>query len=166
MRVPTRSDGMRSGVNWMRAKLPRTVAASVSAASVFASPGTPSSRQWPRASRHTRRRSTIRSWPTMTFLTSNRVRSRRAEASSTSATWRAGLMEELYVDVDRPDSAALPAARPLASGVRRTPNAELRTGADRERSGPREVRSDAMADRPRRVDLDPAAYDDQWTRLA
>src|SRR5918993_2225762 len=59
----------------MRANVPPTTEASVSTASVFATPGTPSSRQWPRASRQTSIRSIIRSWPTMTRLTSNRVRS-------------------------------------------------------------------------------------------
>ena len=38
---------MRSGVNWIRANVPWTVVASVSAARVFARPGTPSIRQWP-----------------------------------------------------------------------------------------------------------------------
>ncbi len=61
MRVPTMSDGTRSGVNWMRAKVPLTVRASVSTASVFATPGTPSSRQCPCASRPTIIRSTRRS---------------------------------------------------------------------------------------------------------
>ena len=76
--------GTRSGVNWMRANVPPHGApASVSAASVLASPGAPSRRQWPRASRHTKSRSIMRSWPTMICLTSNRARSRRAEASAT-----------------------------------------------------------------------------------
>ena len=50
MRVPTRSAGTRSGVNWMRLKLPRTVRASVLTVSVLASPGTPSTSRWPCAS--------------------------------------------------------------------------------------------------------------------
>ena len=75
MRVPTMSAGTRSGVNWMRANVPPTTRASVSTASVFATPGTPSSRQWPRASSATNIRSIIRSWPTMTRLTSNSARS-------------------------------------------------------------------------------------------
>ena len=41
-RVPTRSAGTRSGVNWMRRKLPRSAAASVLTVSVLARPGTPS----------------------------------------------------------------------------------------------------------------------------
>ena len=71
MRVPTMSAGSRSGVNCRRVNVPPTTAASVSTARVLARPGTPSSRQWPRASRQTSRRSMARSWPTMTFLTSN-----------------------------------------------------------------------------------------------
>ena len=39
MRVPTRSAGTRSGVNWMRLKLPRIVRASVFTVSVLARPG-------------------------------------------------------------------------------------------------------------------------------
>src|SRR3989344_827012 len=42
MRVPTRSAGTRSGVNWMRLKLPWMVLASVFTVSVLARPGTPS----------------------------------------------------------------------------------------------------------------------------
>src|SRR6266540_1157306 len=70
MRVPMMSEGTRSGVNWIREKVPPATVASVSAASVLAMPGTPSSRQWPLASRPTIMRSTISSWPTMTRLIS------------------------------------------------------------------------------------------------
>src|SRR5664280_2067845 len=52
--------------------------ASVETDSVLATPGTPSSRQWPRASRHTSMRSTIRSCPTTTRLTSKSTCSRVA----------------------------------------------------------------------------------------
>jgi len=76
------SAGTRSGVNWMRANEPPTTVARVSTASVLATPGTPSSRQWPRASTATSMRSIILSWPTMTFLTSNRVRSSSAASSA------------------------------------------------------------------------------------
>ena len=78
--VPTMSAGIRSGVNCSREKLPPTTSARVRTASVLATPGTPSSRTWPRASRPTSIRSTIWSWPTTTRLTSNRVRSRTAVA--------------------------------------------------------------------------------------
>src|SRR4051812_20273735 len=69
------SAGTRSGVNCTRENVPPTTLARVSTASALATPGTPSSRQWPRASRATNIPSTIRSWPTMTRLTSNIARS-------------------------------------------------------------------------------------------
>ena len=47
--VPRMSDGIRSGVNWMRLNLRLTASASVLISSVFARPGTPRSRQWPPA---------------------------------------------------------------------------------------------------------------------
>src|SRR5690349_8555014 len=67
------SAGTRSGVNWIRANEPPTTLARVSTASVLATPGTPSSRQCPRASSATNIRSIIRSWPTITRLTSNNL---------------------------------------------------------------------------------------------
>src|SRR3954451_5233376 len=75
MRVPTRSAGTRSGVNWMRLKSPLMACASVLMAIVLASPGTPSTSMWPRASSATSMRSNRWSWPTMTFLTSYSTRS-------------------------------------------------------------------------------------------
>ena len=45
MRVPMRSDGTRSGVNWMRLNVPPSTLAVVFTVSVFASPGTPSIKQ-------------------------------------------------------------------------------------------------------------------------
>src|SRR5829696_2011219 len=84
-RVPVMSEGSRSGVNCKRAKLPPTAVATVSTVRVLASPGTPSIRQWPWASRHTSTRSSRRSCPTMTFLASNRMRSRRAASSVAGA---------------------------------------------------------------------------------
>ncbi len=47
--VPVMSDGIRSGVNWMRLNVSASVSASVRISSVLASPGTPTSRQCPRA---------------------------------------------------------------------------------------------------------------------
>ena len=57
IRVPTRSAGTRSGVNWMRLKVPRSVCANVLTVSVLASPGTPSTSRWPWASTATMTRS-------------------------------------------------------------------------------------------------------------
>ena len=45
--VPVMSDGIRSGVNWMRLKSRSRMSARVLMSSVFASPGTPVIRQWP-----------------------------------------------------------------------------------------------------------------------
>src|SRR5882672_12540409 len=75
MRVPTRSAGTRSGVNWMRLNSPEIACATVFTASVFARPGTPSTRRWPRASSATTIRSSRWSCPTMTFLISKSSRS-------------------------------------------------------------------------------------------
>ena len=47
--VPTRSDGMRSGVHCTRRNVPETEVASVWAAVVLARPGTDSMRMWPPA---------------------------------------------------------------------------------------------------------------------
>src|SRR3954454_14431422 len=71
MRVPTTSDGTRSGVNWMRLNVPPRTWASVLIVSVLARPGTPSSRTCPPASSATSTRSSIASWPTITRLISN-----------------------------------------------------------------------------------------------
>src|SRR3954468_20604281 len=85
MRVPTRSEGTRSGVNWMRRNVPPRTSASVLTVSVLASPGTPSSSTWPPASSATSRRSSIASWPTMTRLISWSAASRASRASSKRA---------------------------------------------------------------------------------
>ena len=61
MRVPTRSEGTRSGVNCTRWKLPPSTSATVLIVRVFARPGTPSIRRWPPASRQTKTRSSISS---------------------------------------------------------------------------------------------------------
>ena len=84
MRVPTLSEGTRSGVNWIREKVPPTTRARVWAASVFATPGTPSRRQCPSAIRAVSRRSTSRSCPTITRLTSKRVCSSSTPLASAS----------------------------------------------------------------------------------
>jgi hypothetical protein len=47
MSVPVMSDGIRSGVNWMRENLSSRTRASVWIKSVFASPGTPTMRLFP-----------------------------------------------------------------------------------------------------------------------
>ena len=47
MSVPVMSDGIRSGVNWMRLKTRPSVCAMVRTSSVLAVPGRPVMRQWP-----------------------------------------------------------------------------------------------------------------------
>src|SRR4051812_13441404 len=81
MRVPTRSAGTRSGVNWSRLNEPPSTSATVLIVSVLARPGTPSSSTWPPARSATSRRSSIPSCPTMTRLTSNSAPSSAACAS-------------------------------------------------------------------------------------
>src|ERR1700742_1374773 len=93
MRVPTRSDGTRSGVNCTRRKEPPSVCASVLTVSVLASPGTPSSSTWPPASRLTSRRSSIASCPTMTRLISYSTSWRASRAS-----WRCWLFASMSVN--------------------------------------------------------------------
>src|SRR6266542_890 len=80
MRVPTTSDGTRSGVNWMRLNEPLSTSASVLMVSVLARPGTPSSSRWPPARSAMKTRSSMASWPTTTRLISNRA---------CSSVWRA-----------------------------------------------------------------------------
>ena len=64
--VPRMSDGIRSGVNWMRRpSRPRTVPM-VSTSLVLARPGTPTSRAWPPESTVIKARSTTMSWPKIT----------------------------------------------------------------------------------------------------
>ena len=66
--VPVMSDGIRSGVNWMRLKASDRHLASVLIINVLARPGTPSRMQWPRLNRAISSSSMTWSWPTMTRL--------------------------------------------------------------------------------------------------
>jgi hypothetical protein len=65
--VPVMSDGMRSGVNWMRLNVRFRILLSVEIISVFASPGTPISRLWPRQNNAMNNWSTTSSCPTITL---------------------------------------------------------------------------------------------------
>src|SRR5258706_1225464 len=122
------SAGTRSGVNWIRAKLPPTTVARVSTASVLATPGTPSSRQWPRDSTATSIRSIIRSWPTITFLTSNRVRS-SSDASSAGVVMTASASDGGgdWSDTTTPSAATGAPGQTPASHVRAEPGPAMRT---------------------------------------
>ena len=64
-------------MNWMRRNLVSTARARVLTVRVLASPGTPSMRTWPSASRPMRRRSTMVFWPTITLPTSSRSLGRK-----------------------------------------------------------------------------------------
>src|SRR5690606_32172122 len=64
--------GIRSGVNWMRRKSSASASPSERTSRVLPSPGTPSSRQWPPASRPISNCSTTSPWPTMTRAIASR----------------------------------------------------------------------------------------------
>ena len=78
MSVPVMSDGIRSGVNWMRRKARPIASAMVRTIRVLAVPGMPVKRQWPPTKRAIRIWSSTSSWPTMTERTCSRTRSRTA----------------------------------------------------------------------------------------
>src|SRR4051812_8732697 len=139
MRVPTRSAGTRSGVNWSRLKVPPRTSATVLTVNVLARPGTPSSSTWPPARSATSSRSSIPSWPTITRLTSNSAdssaswASRDGSAASSSACRRRSsgfngssllfrLPEVLRVDLGVGSVTELHLAR---TGVRATFNLQL-----------------------------------------
>ncbi len=60
------SDGIRSGVNWMRLNDTSRIWLIELTMSVLARPGTPTSRQWPRVKMAARICSMTSVWPTMT----------------------------------------------------------------------------------------------------
>jgi hypothetical protein len=64
------SPGIRSGVNCTRVVVSRSAWAKVRTSSVFAVPGTPSSRTWPRQSSAMISEVTAESWPTTALPTS------------------------------------------------------------------------------------------------
>ena len=64
--VPVMSEGIRSGVNWMRLNCNDKASARVRIISVLASPGTPTSRQCPRANMAISSSSMTCCWPTIT----------------------------------------------------------------------------------------------------
>jgi hypothetical protein len=82
---PRMSDGIRSGVNWMRRESRPSTMPSVSTNLVLARPGTPTSSAWPPAKSATRVRSTTLSWPKMTRPTPARILAMSASARSAAA---------------------------------------------------------------------------------
>ena len=86
-------------MNWIRANDPPTTAASVSAASVFARPGTDSSRQWPRHNTPTSKRSNNRDWPTITFRNSKKIFSKVSAVAASFIGAVGALLPLLAVEV-------------------------------------------------------------------
>ena len=78
------SDGIRSGVNWMRLKPKDIVSASELTSSVLAKPGTPTSKQWPRAKIAIISSSITSSMPTMVLRSSATILSRASPSLSTA----------------------------------------------------------------------------------
>ena len=89
---PRMSDGIRSGVNWMRRESRPSTTPSVSTSLVLARPGTPTSSAWPPASTATSVRSTTFSWPKITRPTPSRILEMSASAFSASATMSVSLI--------------------------------------------------------------------------
>src|SRR6478672_816219 len=105
--VPVTSDGMRSGVNWMREKVRCSARDNVEMSSVLASPGTPTSRQFPPANRAMSDCSTMSSLPTITLRSSlpmRRPASVRRSASSASSSRSSSAVLGAAVAVKRASS--------------------------------------------------------------
>src|SRR6267143_816974 len=83
--VPVMSEGIRSGVNWMRLKVSESASARVEIKSVLARPGTPTNRQWPREKRAIRSCSITASCPTTRLPISCAIRVRARASSSISS---------------------------------------------------------------------------------
>src|SRR2546422_3138782 len=86
MSVPVMSDGIKSGVNWMRLNFRSSTCASVAMSSVFARPGTPTMRLLPPTNSVTSTSSTTSFCPTMRFSSSVMICLRPAFILSASAT--------------------------------------------------------------------------------
>ena len=84
------SEGIRSGVNWMRLKLIESSLARLEIMSVFASPGTPSRMQWPRQKMPSSSSSSTGSWPTTTCESDSIMRRWALATPSASAATEAG----------------------------------------------------------------------------
>ena len=74
MSVPVMSEGIRSGVNWMRVNFRSSTCASVWIISVLARPGTPMMRLLPPTNSVSSTWSSTSSWPTMSFRSSATIR--------------------------------------------------------------------------------------------
>src|SRR5437899_1398543 len=113
--VPVMSDGIRSGVNWMRVNFRSTTRASVCTSSVFASPGTPTIRLLPPTKSVSRIWLITSSCPTISFFSSATMCCRPAFILSASATssaderstvsglisMRQSINEEIHANLER-----------------------------------------------------------------
>ena len=88
MSVPVMSEGIRSGVNWIRRYSMFSDRASVRAIKVLPSPGTPIISACPRQSSVTSSMSITLSWPT-TSLAISLLSCTRAARSRSTASWSA-----------------------------------------------------------------------------
>ena len=86
--VPVMSDGIRSGVNWIRLKLTSRILAIELTIKVLASPGTPTKSTWPRVKIAAKISSTTSRWPMMTLFSSLTITSREWRNSSRSCVIR------------------------------------------------------------------------------
>src|SRR5215212_1409232 len=82
MNEPVTSEGIRSGVNWMRLKSSRATAANERAINVLARPGTSSISTWPSARTAIRTRASTSRLPTIARSTSLIIRSDRPATCS------------------------------------------------------------------------------------
>lgn len=87
MECPVTSEGIRSGVNWIRWKSADKTRLSVLTSNVFPSPGTPSMRTFPSLNRAMRTASTSSFCPTNTLLTS------RDNASNADSIFEASIRD-------------------------------------------------------------------------
>src|SRR5262245_57755898 len=86
MSVPVMSDGIRSGVNWMRVNFRSSTRASVAMISVFARPGTPTMRLLPPTKSVSRTSSMTSDWPMIRLPSSSMICWRPTFIFSASAT--------------------------------------------------------------------------------
>src|SRR5713226_8022393 len=96
---PVMSDGSRSGVHWMRRKLPPTDVASARASMVLPVPGRSWSSTWPPATSPAAANRTTRSLPTMTRWTFSSMRPRSSAARRGCHSGDAALMPGILVAV-------------------------------------------------------------------
>src|SRR5215475_9716827 len=123
--VPSTSPGIKSGVNWMRPNLIDSDAANAWASSVFAVPGTPSSRMWPPTRRLVSIRSITSSWPTTALRTSLRIASVRAWISRNSINNLPLPSKYVARQRRRRRRAAVAARGELAGGAQHAPAIDL-----------------------------------------